>query len=52
MLQIGPIKSLDASDALAMACFHATQLRVAKMKQTQQHKNSKKSKNREEQEMI
>ncbi|MBY0554174.1 crossover junction endodeoxyribonuclease RuvC [bacterium] len=34
MLQIGPVKSLDASDALAMACFHATQLRVLKLKQT------------------
>ena len=33
MLRIGPVKSLDASDALAMACFHATQLRVIKMKQ-------------------
>ncbi len=33
MLQIGEIKSLDASDALAMACFHVTQLRVLKMKQ-------------------
>ncbi len=32
MLRLGPIKSLDASDALAMACFHATQLRVMKMK--------------------
>lgn len=32
MLQIGPIKSLDASDALAMACYHATQLRVLKLK--------------------
>lgn len=36
MLQLGPIKSLDASDALAMACFHASQLRVAKMKLKQQ----------------
>lgn len=35
MLQIGPVKSLDASDALAMACFHATQLRVLKLKQQQ-----------------
>lgn len=33
MLQIGPVKSLDASDALAMACFHATQLRVIRLKQ-------------------
>lgn len=36
MLQIGPIKSLDASDALAMACYHATQLRLLKMKQQQE----------------
>ncbi len=35
MLKLPPIKSLDASDALAMACFHATQLRVIKMKQRQ-----------------
>ncbi|AGH95182.1 crossover junction endodeoxyribonuclease RuvC [Pseudobdellovibrio exovorus] len=33
MLQIGPVKSLDASDALAMACFHATQLRMIDLKQ-------------------
>ena len=33
MLKLGPVKSLDASDALAMACFHATQLRVLKLKQ-------------------
>ena len=33
MLKLAPIKSLDASDALAMACFHATQLRVLKLKQ-------------------
>lgn len=26
LLKLPPIKSLDASDALAMACFHATQL--------------------------
>jgi crossover junction endodeoxyribonuclease RuvC len=32
MLRLGPVKSLDASDALAMACFHATQLRVLKLK--------------------
>ena len=32
MLKLGPVKSLDASDALAMACFHATQLRVLKLK--------------------
>lgn len=34
MLKIGPIKSLDASDALAMACYHAMQLRVLKLKQS------------------
>lgn len=28
LLKIPPIKSLDASDALAMACFHATQLHL------------------------
>ena len=33
MLKLGPVKSLDASDALAMACFHATQLRVLKINQ-------------------
>jgi len=27
LLKLPPIKSLDASDALAMACYHATQLR-------------------------
>lgn len=32
MLGLGPVKSLDASDALAMACFHATQLRVHALK--------------------
>lgn len=32
MLKIGPVASLDASDALAMACFHATQLKVLKMR--------------------
>ena len=32
MLKIGPVASLDASDALAMACYHATQLKVLKMK--------------------
>ena len=35
MLKIGLIKSLDASDALAMACFHATQLRVLKLRKLQ-----------------
>lgn len=38
MLQLGPIKSLDASDALAMACFHATQLRVLKLKSQQKER--------------
>jgi len=33
MLQLGSIKSLDASDALAMACYHASQLQMAKIKQ-------------------
>jgi crossover junction endodeoxyribonuclease RuvC len=32
MLKIGTLKSLDASDALAMACFHATQLKVIAVK--------------------
>lgn len=32
MLRIGAVKSLDASDALAMACFHASQLRVIELK--------------------
>lgn len=32
MLSLGPVKSLDASDALAMACYHATQLRVHALK--------------------
>ena len=31
ILKIGPVKSLDASDALAMACYHATQLRVMRL---------------------
>ncbi len=47
MLQLGPIKSLDASDALAMACFHATQLRVLAMKDRQ-----KKSQQKKEQELA
>lgn len=38
MLQLGPVKSLDASDALAMACFHATQLRILKLKQPKRQK--------------
>lgn len=32
LLKLPPVKSLDASDALAMACFHATQLRFAALK--------------------
>lgn len=32
MLGLGQVKSLDASDALAMACFHASQLRVIELK--------------------
>ena len=32
MLRIGPLKSLDASDALAMACYHASQLKVIEIK--------------------
>ncbi len=32
MLKIGPVKSLDASDALAMACYHASQLNVIEIK--------------------
>lgn len=36
MLRLAPIKSLDASDALAMACFHATQLRVLKLKKSKE----------------
>lgn len=39
MLQLGPIKSLDASDALAMACFHATQLRVLNLKNQQKERD-------------
>lgn len=36
MLRLGPVNSLDASDALAMACFHATQLHILKLKQRRQ----------------
>ena len=32
LLKLPPIKSLDASDALAMACFHATQLSLITLK--------------------
>ena len=38
MLQLRPVKSLDASDALAMACFHATQLRVLNLKRLQKER--------------
>ena len=34
LLKLPPVKSLDASDALAMACYHATQLRFTAMKKT------------------
>lgn len=39
MLQLGPVKSLDASDALAMACFHASQLRVHNLKRQQKERD-------------
>lgn len=39
LLGLGQIPSLDATDALAMAYFHATQLRVTKL--TQQMKRAK-----------
>ncbi len=32
LLKIPPVKSLDASDALAMACYHAAQLNKIKVK--------------------
>ncbi len=32
LLKIPPVKSLDASDALALACFHSTQIRIHAMK--------------------
>lgn len=32
LLKLPPVKSLDASDALAMACFHATQLCFVELK--------------------
>ena len=32
LLQIPMVKSLDASDALAMACYHSSQLNVLKIK--------------------
>jgi crossover junction endodeoxyribonuclease RuvC len=34
LLKLPPVKSLDASDALAMAAFHATQLRFQAIKKT------------------
>ncbi len=37
LLGLATLQSLDASDALAMACFHASQLRIMKLK-----KNSEK----------
>ncbi len=39
MLKLGPVKSLDASDALAMACFHASQLRVLNLKRQQKERD-------------
>jgi crossover junction endodeoxyribonuclease RuvC len=36
ILKIPPVKSLDASDALALACFHSTQLRIKSMKKVAQ----------------
>lgn len=38
LLKLPPIKSLDASDALAMACFHATQLKTAGLQKAQVRK--------------
>ena len=35
ILKIPPVKSLDASDALALACFHSSQLRLAQFKKRQ-----------------
>lgn len=32
LLKLPPIKSLDASDALALACFHSTQLKLQSIK--------------------
>ena len=39
MLKLGQVKSLDASDALAMACFHASQLRVLNLKRQQKERD-------------
>jgi crossover junction endodeoxyribonuclease RuvC len=43
MLKIGPLKSLDASDALAMACFHAAQLKLIAMKRQMQSRATSRS---------
>lgn len=43
MLGLGVVKSLDASDALAMACYHATQLRVHELKKQVLKKKAKES---------
>ena len=37
LLKLPPVKSLDASDALAMACYHVTQLQALKIKKELQH---------------
>ncbi len=37
LLKLPPVKSLDASDALAMACYHVTQLHALKIKKELQH---------------
>lgn len=37
LLKLQPVKSLDASDALAMACYHVTQLQALKIKKELQH---------------
>jgi crossover junction endodeoxyribonuclease RuvC len=41
ILKIPPVKSLDASDALALACFHSTQLRLQSMKKSAQRVSKK-----------
>ncbi len=41
ILRIPPVKSLDASDALALACFHSTQLRLQSMKKIAQKVSKK-----------
>lgn len=40
LLKIPPIKSLDASDALALAYFHSTQVRMQSLKQRSQIGNN------------